>query len=83
MYSPFSENMTTIVNSSAIRVSGLTRGTKLRSYHPAAFGSDQYRARQEAGEEWNPEIDENAFRNLGNRDVHHGALQSELARAEP
>ena len=33
MYSPFSENITTIVKRRAIRVSGLTRGMKLCSYH--------------------------------------------------
>ncbi|HET8667442.1 MAG TPA: hypothetical protein VFM10_05635 [Terriglobales bacterium] len=31
MYSPLSEDITLMVNKSAIRVSGLTRGTKLRS----------------------------------------------------
>ena len=33
MRPPLSENITTIVNSSAINVSGLTRGMNTRSYH--------------------------------------------------
>ncbi len=35
MYAPFSENISTIVNSSATSVSGATFGTKWWSYHSA------------------------------------------------
>ena len=37
MYSPLRENITTIVNNSAIKVSGLTRGIKLCSYQVASL----------------------------------------------
>ena len=37
MYSPFNENISTIVNKRAISVRGLTRGTKLCSYHCPPF----------------------------------------------
>jgi hypothetical protein len=37
MFSPLSENITTIVNSSATRVTGLIRGMKVPSYQSRPF----------------------------------------------
>ena len=37
MYSPFRENITRVVNSNAMSVSGLAHGTKLWSYHARPF----------------------------------------------
>ena len=64
MYSPFSENITTMVNSRAIRVSGLTRGTKLLLVPLASLRPHQRSASQKSREERNPEIDEDALCNF-------------------
>ena len=61
MYSPFRENITTIVNSSATSVSGLIRGMKFRSYQVSPFSPNQQCTRQHPGQEWNSQIDENAL----------------------
>ena len=62
MYSPLSENITTMVNSSATSVIGLMRGMKLCSYHSCPSRDQQREAREHPGEERNAEIDEDALR---------------------
>jgi len=41
IYSPFKENMITMVNSKAIKVSGLILGTNFSSYHSRPFAGSR------------------------------------------
>src|SRR6185295_16053207 len=77
MYSPFSENITTIVNSRAIRVSGLMRGTKFRLYQSVPL------ARTRATRVRNParngiQINEDALCNLRHGHMDHRAAKAKL-----
>ena len=69
-----------MVNSSAISVIGLMRGMNFFSYHvrPLALTSDE--ASDDPGEKRNAQVDEDALRDLANRDVDHRAVQAEPLR---
>ena len=64
MYSPLSENMTTIVKSRAIRVIGLILGMNFVSYQSAPFELEQREPGDHPGQEGNAEIDEDALGDL-------------------
>ena len=70
----------TIVNSRAISVSGLTRGTKLWLYQSRPLPRISAQPGQEAREERNAEVDEDTLRDLADRDVNHRARQAEVGR---
>ena len=63
MKPPLSENMTTMVNSNAISVSGLIRGINRVSYHSRPFALQQHEPRQHPGKERNAQVDHHAFAN--------------------
>ena len=69
MVSPLSENITTIVNSSAMSVIGLIRGMNTLSYQSRPFAPDQDEPREHPGEERDAEVDEHALGDLPHRDV--------------
>ena len=59
--SPFSENITTMVNSSEISVMGLIFGMNFVSYHVLFFARMQAEARQHARDERDAQVDEDAL----------------------
>src|SRR4029077_20937962 len=79
MYSPFRENIATIVNSNATSVSGLTRGMKVCSYHSRPFARSRRVRVGKARAERDSKGDENALCNLCDRDIYHRPAQAEHA----
>ena len=75
--------MTTIVNSRAISVSGLMRGMNVTARTTGGPCATQRVRVRHAGQERDPEIDEDALGDLADGDVDRGAVQAELSRAGP
>ena len=77
MFSPLSENMTTMVKSRAIRVMGLIRGMNFVSYQSFPLSLSRVKRVMHAGEEGDAQIDEDALGDLADGDVDGRALQPE------
>ena len=62
--SPFSENITTMVKSSATRLSGLMRGRKRARYHSSPLTADEEGAGEESGDKRDSEVEADALGEL-------------------
>ena len=85
MFSPLSENITTMVKSSDTSVMGLIAGINRFSYHSRPR-LEQHEARQHPGEERNAEVDEDALGDAPHRDsrqVHVAELDARRAAGAP
>ncbi len=74
MYSPLRENITTMVNSRAMRVSGLILGMNFFSYQSRPLTFRPMMRERTPGDEGNSQINKDAFRNLTDADIHHGTF---------
>ena len=66
------------MNSRAISVSGLTRGTKFRLYHSVPFGANQGSTSQKSREKRNSQINKDTLRNFCDGHIDDGTAKAEL-----